>query len=86
MKYSLETWADGFGDWYCKVTFDFPGVGNSPEGEELKYSAVRAAKRRIREELKLRQAQPLARLRYEVHANQLDSMNRMHSITIKEVG
>ena len=86
MSYSLETWADGFGDWYCKVTFEFPGAGNSYEGERLKYAGVRAAKRRIRAELTLRQSAPLARLGYEVHANEIDSMNRMRSITIKEVG
>ncbi len=85
MDYQLESWADGFGAWYCKVTFDFPGLGNTPEAERRKYAGLRAAKYRIRQELTLRQAQPLGRLVYEVHANKLDSLNRLHSITIREV-
>jgi hypothetical protein len=85
MDYQLEAWADGFGDWYCKVTFDFPGLGNTPEAERRKYAGLRAAKRRIREELKARQALPLAPLSYVIHANKIDQLNRLHSLTVKEV-
>jgi len=80
----LSAWADDFGRWHCRADFPFPGVGNSPEAEALKFRALASAKRRIRSELKARQAQPLRRLSYEVTDNKLDSMNRLHSLTISE--
>ena len=85
MGYQLTTWADGFGVWHCRADFDSPGVGNSPEGEAIKFRALAACKRKIRVELALREApRTLTRLSYHVVANKLDSLNRMWSITVAE--
>ena len=83
MSYTIESWANGFGVWHAKASFA-TGVGNTPEAERLKYNALAQCKRRIREELKARQGQPLARLRYEIADNYVDAQNRMWSITVKE--
>ena len=83
MSYTIESWADGYGLWYARALFG-SGVGNTPEAERLKHNAVAQCKRRIREELKERNTQPLRRLRYEISNNNIDSMNRMWSITVKE--
>jgi hypothetical protein len=83
MSYTIESWADGYGLWYARALFG-SGVGNTPEAERLKHNAVAQCKRRIREELKERNTQPLRRLRYEISDNNIDSMNRMWSITVKE--
>lgn len=85
MGYTLTSWGDGFGVWHCRADFDFPGVGNAPEGESLKYQALAACKRKIRQELAVREApRKVKRLSYEVVDNKLDSMNRMWSITVAE--
>lgn len=82
--YELNTFADGFGLWRCQVTFGFPGVGNTPEAEALKYRALEAAKRAIRKEIVVRESKPIRRLSYEIVANKIDSMNRLHSFTVGE--
>jgi len=82
--YTLETFSNGFGIWHCHILFDFPGVGNTWEAERLKYEALAAAKRAIRREIVTRQAQPCKRLTYHVVANKLDSLNRLHSLTVAE--
>ena len=83
--YSLTTWSNGFGIWHCKAVFDFPGVGNSPEAEAIKYKALAACKRAIRKEIVLREApQNVGRLSYEIASNRLDSLNRMHEIVVCE--
>jgi hypothetical protein len=84
MGYKLNTFADGFGLWRCEVIFDFPGVGNTPYSEALKYRALDAAKRAIRKEIASRESQPVRRLSYEIVANKLDSLNRLHSLTVGE--
>jgi hypothetical protein len=81
--YTIDSWANGFGIWHARAVFG-SGVGNTPEAERLKHNAVAQCKRRIREELKERNTQPLRRLRYEISDNYVDSMNRMWSITVKE--
>ena len=81
--YAIDAWANGYGIWHARAVFG-SGVGNTPEGERMKYNAVRQCKRRIREELKERNAQPLRRLRYEISDNYVDAQNRMWSITVKE--
>lgn len=82
--FELTSWADGFGRWHCRADFDFPGVGNTPEAEALKYRALDACKRKIRKELQEREASKLGRVRYEVSSSKLDPLNRMHSITVSE--
>lgn len=84
MGYKLNTFANGFGLWRCQVTFDFPGVGNSPEAEALKYLALAAAKRAIRKEIVSRESKQIRRLSYEIVDNKIDNMNRLHSFTVGE--
>ena len=85
MKYTLTTWADGFGVWHCRADFDSPGAGNNHEGEALKYKALDACKKKIRQEISNREAPRQAgRLSYHVIANKLDPLNRMWSITVAE--
>lgn len=85
MNYTLTTWANGFGLWYCRADFDAPGVGNSYEGESLKYRALAACKRRIRKEITAREdPRNIKRLSYHVVANKIDQLNRMWSITVAE--
>jgi len=81
--YTIDSWANGYGIWHARAVFAM-GVGNTPEAERLKYNALAQCKRRIREELKARQGQPLGRLRYEISDNYVDPQNRMWSITVKE--
>lgn len=84
-NYELTYWADGFGVWHCRADFASPGVGNTPEAEAIKFSALAACKRKIRTELATREApKTLGRLSYHVVANKLDSLNRMWSITVAE--
>lgn len=82
--YSLTSFADGFNRWYCRADFKFPGLGNTYEAEKIKYRALDACKRKIREEIKSREAQPIRRLSYFVSDNKIDSINRLHSITVAE--
>ena len=82
--FNLETYANGFGVWHCKVFFDFPGVGNTPEAEAMKFRALDAAKKAIRAEIVVREAQSVKRLSYHIVANKLDSLNRLHSLTVAE--
>lgn len=85
--YTLTTWADGFGVWYCRAEFEFPGLGNTGEAEAIKYAALRACKRAIRREITTREApRQVRRLAYEIAANKLDSLNRLHNFTVREKG
>jgi len=81
--YKITTWADGFGKWHGKATFSGP-LGNSGEAERIKYAGVEAAKRAIRLEIVLRESMPVGRIKYEVKESDIDSLNRMWSITIME--
>lgn len=84
-EYSLTVYADGFNRWYCRADFNAPGVGNTPQGEAIKYAAVKACKRKIRKEIVDRELpKRVGKLSYEVVANRLDSLNRMWSITVAE--
>jgi hypothetical protein len=83
-NYELNSYADGFGLWHCKVVFPFPGLGNSGEAERIKYNGLDAAKRRIRKEIKERQAQPVKKLSYYISENYLDSINRLHWFIVSE--
>jgi len=82
--YSLTSWADGFNRWYCRADFEFPGLGNTYEAEKIKYRALDACKRKIREEITSREAKPIRRLSYYVSDNKIDTLNRLHSITVAE--
>lgn len=83
--YTLRTFANGYGLWGCEILFDYPGVGNTPLAEALKYRALEAGKRAIRKEITLREApKPVVRLSYEITDNKLDSLNRLHSLTVME--
>jgi hypothetical protein len=85
LSYVLTTWANGFGIWHCRADFDSPGVGNSPEAEALKYRALAACKRKIRQEVAQREKpRAVARLSYAIAANEIDQLNRMWSITVME--
>lgn len=79
--YTLTTWADSAGVWHCRAVFDFPGLGNTGPAEEIKHAALRACKRAI----KRNAAKTVpARLSYEIAANKLDSLNRLHHFTVRE--
>jgi hypothetical protein len=81
--YTIDTWANGYGIWHAQAIFG-SGLGNTGEAERIKHNALAQCKRRIREELKARQGQPLARLRYEISDNYVDPQNLMWSITVRE--
>lgn len=84
MSYTIEAWANGFGVWHAKASFNF-GVGNTPEAERMKYNALATLKRTIRRELMGRSGpNGVGRLSYEVADNHIDAQNRMWSITVKE--
>jgi hypothetical protein len=82
--YTLNTFANGFGLWRCEITFDYPGLGNTQEAEVVKYRALDSAKVAIRKEIVARESRPVRRLSYEIVANKLDSLNRLHSLTVGE--
>lgn len=81
---TVVTWADGFGTWHARVEFPFPGYGPQYLAENI--TRIRAkARRAIRRELVARyQVSPAYRLSIHIEANNLDHLNRMHSITFKE--
>jgi hypothetical protein len=82
--YKLTTSANGYGLWQCAVTYEYPGLGNSSEAHAIIDKSLRSAKRSIRRAIQERNATKVRRLRYRVKANDLDSMNRIHGITIEE--
>lgn len=84
-NYTLNTFANGFGRWYCRITFAHPGLGNTRDAERLAHNAIANAKRRIRKEITERMAGKPKRLSYAVVNNesQLGS-GRMLSLTIAE--
>jgi hypothetical protein len=82
--YTIDTWANGYGVWHAQAIFG-SGVGNTPEGERMKYKAVAHLKRTIRRELMERSGpNGVGRLSYEIASNHFDAQNRLWSITVKE--
>lgn len=83
---SVHTYADGFGIWHARVEFPSPGYG--PGYLDAEWSRIRAkARRAIRREILARAPRggaPGWVCRVEVVANDLDSLNRMHSVTFAE--
>ena len=82
--YKLTTSANGYGVWQCAVTYEYPGLGNSPEALSIIERSHKSARRSIRRAIEERSATKVRRLRYRVKANDLDAMNRLHGITIEE--
>lgn len=77
----IVTWADGFGLWYARVE-----LGVKAPSDLLNPASLRTvARRAIRREIQARQAGEVAPVRVFVYDNELDSMNRMLSITYKEL-
>jgi hypothetical protein len=84
-NYSLNTYADGFARWHCRITFPYPGLGNTAEAERIALNAMANAKRRIRGEINERMAGKPKRLAYEVVNNETQlGSGRMLSLTIAE--
>jgi hypothetical protein len=78
---TVHTYADSFGCWAAKVSFDPAG----PAWMDANIDRIRAkARRAIRREILSRENGPINPVRVEVTANHLDHMNLMHSITFKE--
>ena len=83
--YKLTTWADGFGKWYAKADFTYPGLGNTGEAERVLFNARRGAHWAIKNQVALRQGENKWRLALEVVANEFEpGIGRMLSITWKE--
>ena len=73
--YRTESWeADGYA--YAKVTFAFPGLGNTGPAEQIKHNGLRSAKRAVR----LRAGY---HVRCVIVENKIDSLNRLHSLTVR---
>lgn len=81
---AVTAWADGFGVWHARVSFPYPGYGNTYLDANI--DRIRAkARRAIRREILARERGPIGPVRVHVVANNLDHMNRMRSITYAEV-
>ena len=82
--YKLNTYADGFGLWHCRIVYPI-ALGNTGQAEAIRHKSMRAAKRAIRAAIVDRcNTTRIRRLSYKVAANELDAMNRMHGLTIAE--
>ena len=81
----VTTWANFAGVWHAKINFPYPGYG--PQFLEEHGNAIRAkARRAIRKEILSRQSVSSRwECRIEVSENDLDSLNRMHSLTYREM-
>jgi len=83
-EYELTTSANGFGVWQCQITYPI-GLGNGYEANVIIERSLKSAKRTIRRAIEERmQPKKVRRLRYQVKANDLDSMNRLWGLTIEE--
>lgn len=82
--YTLNTYANGFGVWYCEIFFATP-LGNTGEADKIASNAMAAAKRKIRQEIADRMASKPKRLAYEVKTNKLQpGSGRLMALTIAE--
>lgn len=73
--YRVKSWAVGNGEWCARVDFAFPGLGNTGTAEAIKHNGLRAAKRELRRRVD-------GAVRYEIIANKIDPLNRLHSLTV----
>lgn len=83
--YTLNAYADGFGNWHCEIKFTTP-MGNTHYANSVMVRAIRAAKATIRQELLERNARLKPKLRYKVSANNLNAMNQLTYLRISENG
>lgn len=83
--YTLNTYADGFGNWHCEIKFTTP-MGNTHYANSVMVNAIRQAKRAIREALAERTYNLKPKLRYKVSANNLNAMNQLTYLRISEIG
>lgn len=84
--YTLNTYADGFGNWHCEIKFTTP-MGNTHYANSVMVNAIRQAKTAIRNEITERMMPtPTKRLRYKVSANNLNAMNQLTYLRISEIG
>lgn len=73
--YQVESWPVGEGEWCARVDFAFPGLGNTGPAETIKHNGLRAAKRELRRRVE-------GAVNYEIIANKIDPLNRLHSLTV----
>jgi len=73
--YEVQGWWDDRLGWCARVTFAFPGLGNTGPAEEMKHRGLRAAKLLIKKQM-------TNRVRYEIVDNKIDQLNRLHSLTV----
>lgn len=78
--YTVTTWADGFGRYHAEIRCTGPGWGNTADAP-----SAAAHRERARRAIRRRLEDPKAVLRLEVAANEIDHMNRLRSITFREV-
>lgn len=83
--YTLNAYADGFGNWHCEIKFARP-MGNTNNAHGTLVSAIRNAKKVIREELDQRNTQLKPRLKYVVSDNRLTANNELTYVRISEAG
>lgn len=83
--YTLNAYADGFGNWHCEITFAAP-MGNTNQAHAILVNSIRHAKKTIREELSQRHANLKPKLRYQVTANKLTSENQITYLRVSEIG
>jgi hypothetical protein len=81
--YKLDTYANGYGLWRCKITYPIP-LGNTGEALTILHNSRRGAMRAIRREIMERQTTPAKRLRYKITAGGQTSTNRITWLTLGE--
>jgi hypothetical protein len=74
--YVTRVWVEEDGATMAQVKFAFPGLGNTPEAESMKYRGLRSAKRALRRSID-------HNARYVIVANKIDSLNRLHELTVR---
>lgn len=84
-NYTLNTYADGYGNWHCEIVFKSP-MGNTNYASSIIVNAIRQAKRNIREEIVVRSARnaQIRRLKYKVAANKMNNQNQLTYLEIVE--
>jgi len=73
--YQISSWGLKDGGWCARVDFAFPGLGNTGPAETIKHNGLRAAKRELRRRVN-------GAIQYEIIANKIDPLNRLHSLTV----
>lgn len=83
--YTLETWANGYRQWFTKIRFTPPGLGNTPEAQALAHRALRNAKRHLRKTIQQHDnAHPTYRFAWVIIDNHETPNGRLQSLTITE--